>query len=92
VTTRYDPTQRRAADRLQQRNPNWAIIWGTWSRQYWAYPRFHTAPGTLVHAADPATLLAHMRQAELTASPTPHPGHPPPAARPPPPRPPGNPG
>jgi hypothetical protein len=65
MTTPHDPAQRRAAHRLTHRNPGWIIIWGTWSREFWAYPTFHTPPATHIHAPTTTGLLALMGQTEL---------------------------
>jgi hypothetical protein len=65
VTRPYDPAARRAAHRITQRNPGWLVLWGAWSREFWAFPTFHVPPGTLVHAPTPAGLLALMEKTEL---------------------------
>lgn len=78
MSTGYDPYEHRAADRLTQRYPGWLVMWGAWSRLFWAYPRFGAPPGTIVHAATPTDLITLMGQAELAVSPrAPHPPQPP---------------
>lgn len=54
--------------RLSQAFPRWLIMWGAYSRQFWAYPRFDAPRGTIAHAADPGGLVAKMRAIELAAS------------------------
>jgi hypothetical protein len=87
VSTEFDPHEHRAAARLTQRYPNWLILWGTWSRRFWAYPLFRAPKGTILHAATAADLLTLMSQAEFAASGgarhPPRPPAEPPAHRPP---------
>jgi hypothetical protein len=59
-----DPGQRERAARLGQAFPHWLIHWGTWSRRYWAYPKFRAPRGTILCAADPADLAAQIRQVQ----------------------------
>lgn len=63
-----DPAQRQTASALAQHNPRWAVMWGLHSRLYWAFPLFDVPRHTVVSAADPGTLLAGMRQTEMTAA------------------------
>lgn len=88
MNTGHDQQEHRAAARLTKRYPNWLILWGTWSRRFWAYPLFRAPPGIILHAATAADLLTLMSQAELAIGPgARHPPQPP--AGPPPNRPPG---
>jgi len=68
MTARFDPAQRRAAARLTERYPGWLVIWGTWSREFWAFPTFGVPPGTFVHAPTTTGLLALMTRTELATS------------------------
>ncbi|HEV2372119.1 MAG TPA: hypothetical protein VGS19_08120 [Streptosporangiaceae bacterium] len=61
--TVYDPDERDAAAWVDRRNPQWLVLWGTWSREFWAFPCFAAPPGTIVHAGDHATLLDLMHEA-----------------------------
>lgn len=63
-----DPGQRQRAARLGEIFPHWLIMWGTWSRRYWAYPRFRAPRGTIVYAADPGDLAAQMRQVQAAVT------------------------
>ena len=65
----YDPEQRHAAARIQNRNPRWLVLWGVSSRRYWAFPMFDVAPGTIISAVDPKELLTLMTRAEATTRP-----------------------
>jgi hypothetical protein len=65
VTTPYDPEERHTAARIQRANPPWLILWGTYSRLYWAFPLFRTRPGTIISASTPQELTQRMRHAEL---------------------------
>lgn len=67
----YDPAQRRAAAAIQRANPAWLIMYGPWSRMYFAFPLFRAPPGAMLAAPAPAELLAAMRRAELAQ----HHGH-----------------
>jgi hypothetical protein len=64
-----DPHEHATAASIENSNPRWAIIWGTHSRRYFAFPRFKAPPGTIITAPATGELLNSMRQAELTASP-----------------------
>jgi len=61
----YDPGQRRAAGRIERQNPGWVVMYGPWTRHYWAYPRFSAPRGTILDAPSIAELLPLMRAAEL---------------------------
>lgn len=63
-----DPQEHDTAARIEHSNPRWAIIWGTHSRRYWAFPRFTATPGTIITAPATTELLDGMREAELSAS------------------------
>lgn len=62
-----DHEQRRQAERIGEVFPFWLIMWGAYSRQFWAYPRFGAPHGTIAHAADPNDLAASMRAIESAA-------------------------
>lgn len=64
-----DLDERRRAARIGAAFPHWLILWGAWSRRYWAFPRFRAPRGTILHAASPGDLAAQMRQvqAEVTS-------------------------
>ncbi len=51
----YD-AQRRTAARIMEVFPLWLVMWGVYTRQYWAYPCFDAEQGTILHARDPNDL------------------------------------
>jgi hypothetical protein len=76
-----DDQQRQAAAEIERSRPGWMVIWGCYSRLFWAFPRFHAPPGTIVSAPDQARLLAGLDDAESRARPyPPAPGRPGPVA------------
>jgi hypothetical protein len=62
---RLDQACRETARRIAGAHPRWLIIWGPYSRRYWAHPCLPVPAGTLVHASDPGTLVAGIRAVEL---------------------------
>jgi hypothetical protein len=68
MTRLYDEHQHRIAARIEDAHPGWLVMWGTQTRMYWAYPRFHAPPGTVI--AEPGTrqLTTRMHHTELAAS------------------------
>jgi hypothetical protein len=71
---RYDRGQWLEAARVQRAHPAWLVLWGVYSRLFWAFPAFTAEAGTIVTAAAPADLVVLMRQAEIAA--TTGPGYP----------------
>ena len=64
----FDPDERRAAARIAQHSPRWVIIWGTATREYWAFPVFQVPTGTIAHHGDPAGLTRQMRQIQTAVA------------------------
>jgi hypothetical protein len=58
--------RRQIIEQLRQRHPGWMIMYGTYSRMFWAYPLFTTFPGNYVGAADPGELDRRMSAAEAS--------------------------
>lgn len=55
----------RAAAKLESENPRWIVLYGVYSEEFIAFPRFHAPIGMTVLAAKyPAILAATMRQVE----------------------------
>ena len=50
--------------RLQAGSSGWVVLWGVWTRKFWAFALF-TAEPVVVDAPDTGTLLAQMAQVEL---------------------------
>lgn len=65
LTGPHDRAQGQTAARMQHHNPHWVIMWGTYSRRYWAFPRFNALPGTVVTAVDAAGLTARLRHVKV---------------------------
>jgi len=57
--------QRRIAAQVERDHPRWMIVWGSYSREFWAYPKFNVPPGTILHSGDPNVVAVQMRQVEL---------------------------
>jgi hypothetical protein len=66
--------ERRTAALLEQQNPGWMIIFGSYTRQYVAFPLFATPLGSYVSATESRELTRRMRHVETTHAParTPH--------------------
>jgi hypothetical protein len=78
MTGSFDQKEHRTAAGIEHDHPRWLILWGTHTRLYWAYPRFHAPPGTMIAAPDTAGLITRMQHAKLAAR-----AHmPPPASQP----------
>ena len=71
MTGPYDPAERAAAARLQHACPHWVILYGAWTRLFFAFPRFGVPPGTIVSAPSPGELVEWMRTTELETRPGP---------------------
>ena len=50
------------------KHPGWLVIWGPYSREFWAFAYLHVPSGTLIHAPDPETLLTGILEKETQAS------------------------
>lgn len=56
-----DDDQRELARRIEQVFPQWVVLWGAYSRQFWAFPQFRVPRGTIAHAASPDDLAGMIR-------------------------------
>jgi hypothetical protein len=65
MTGSFDEQERRAAAQMERDHPGWAVLWGTHTRLYWAFPTFHAPPGTMIAAPDTAGLATRMQHTEL---------------------------
>ena len=55
----------RVAERLEEDNPDWVIIYGSYSREFVAFPVYPDAPDNCYCSAkDPAALGSHIRDTE----------------------------
>jgi hypothetical protein len=59
-----DNTCRAIAEQINTSRPHWLVLWGSYSRQFWAFPLFDLRPRTLVHASYPDALIARMDDTE----------------------------
>lgn len=62
-----DREQRQQAVRLAEVFPRWVVMWGAWTRQFWAFPCFGVPRGTIAHSPDPSELAGRMRAVERSA-------------------------
>jgi hypothetical protein len=58
------PDSRRAVESLREENPQWLILFGSWTRELVAFPLFPAPVGAWVAAKDVYALTRQMRQAE----------------------------
>jgi hypothetical protein len=58
---------RQEAERLERDNPRWIILFGIYTRELVAFPRFPVPRGTIVAARHPDALPARMRAVEQCA-------------------------
>jgi hypothetical protein len=64
VLANDDAVCRAIAEQIHQVRPQWLILWGTYSRRYWAFPLFDMQPRRLVHASYPEALVDRLDAAE----------------------------
>jgi hypothetical protein len=64
VPVNDDNACREIAEQINQARPHWLVLWGSYSRRFWAFPLFETRPRMLVHASYPGALLARLDDAE----------------------------
>lgn len=69
-----DQMCREAVAEIGREHPRWLVLWGLYSREFWAFPRLPVERGTIVHAPDPERLLTGMTQVEAVATPRKLPG------------------
>jgi hypothetical protein len=60
-----DEAARQIAGQIQQAFPLWLVIWGTWSREWWAFPRLDAPKGTILHSSAADGLVQQIRATEL---------------------------
>jgi len=64
VSTSNHDTCRAIAERINRTRAQWLVLWGSYSRRFWAYPLFEMRPRMLVHASYPDALTARLDEAE----------------------------
>lgn len=57
-------TCREIAEQINRARPDWLVLWGTYSRQFWAFPLFDMRPRMLVHGSHPDALITRMDDTE----------------------------
>ncbi len=62
------------ARKIEKVHPQWMVVWGLYSREYWAFPLLPVPRGTIVHAPDPGLLVTAIDEVELTAAQSTQPG------------------
>ena len=63
-----DDSMRKIAGRVMEIFPHWLVMWGDYTREFWAYPRFDVPAGTIAHAADAITLAGMLRRIQRLAA------------------------
>jgi hypothetical protein len=59
-----DDEERYVAREIELSHPDWMVLWGCYSRLFWAFPRFQVPRGTIVSAPIRDWLVADMRSVE----------------------------
>jgi len=57
---------RETAQRIEQENPRWIVVWGVYSQEFVAFPKFRAPSGTVLHTRNSKALVTGMRQIEFT--------------------------
>jgi hypothetical protein len=65
---RWDERQRAQAAHLDALEPGWAILYGPWSRVFFAFAAWPAPRALVVGARTPEGLWDAMRQAEMSAA------------------------
>jgi hypothetical protein len=65
-----DDKQWQVAREIEQSCPHWLVLWGCYSRLFWAFPLFQAPKGTIVSAPDRERLVADMHGVEIEQSAT----------------------
>ncbi len=55
---------REIARQLEEESPNWLVLWGTYSHQFVAFPRFDAPRGTIVTVIYPYALFGRTQEVE----------------------------
>ena len=63
-----DDLEKQAAADIEQGHLRWMVMWGCYSRLFWAFPRFLVPKGTIISAPDREHLLVGMHSVEAEAS------------------------
>ena len=55
---------REIARHLEEKSPNWLVLWGMYTHQFVALPRFDAPRGTIVTAIYPDALVGRTQEVE----------------------------
>jgi len=64
-----DDQERQAAAEIEQSHPHWVVMWGCYSRLFWAFPHFQAPRGTIVSAPSGERLVVGMHDLEAEMRP-----------------------
>jgi hypothetical protein len=64
MTAEKAEDMRRIAEKLEAENPQWIVLFGVYSQQFVAFPRFSVPSGTIVAARYPGAMPDRMRAVE----------------------------
>jgi hypothetical protein len=56
--------EQQMAQQIEHDNPNWIVVFGVYTREFVAFPRFAAPPHTIVVATYPAALPPRMQEVE----------------------------
>jgi hypothetical protein len=59
-----DDEPREIARHLAAKSPNWLVLWGVYTHEFVAFPRFDAPRGTIVTAIYPDTLIGRTQEVE----------------------------
>jgi hypothetical protein len=57
-----DDSMAAIAGRIVEVFPHWLVMWGAYTREFWAYPCFRAPKGAVLHARDPNDLAGMMHR------------------------------
>ena len=63
--TPADTHQRQQAALIDAREPRWTVVYGPWSRRFFAFAAWSTPQGLMVTASTPEELVEAMRDVEV---------------------------
>jgi hypothetical protein len=60
---------RLVAEKLETENPLWIVVFGVYTKEFVAFPRFHAPKGTMIRAWYPDAIEGRMRAVERATAP-----------------------
>jgi hypothetical protein len=64
VPRKDDDAFRAFAEQVNEDRPQWLVVWGAYSRRFWAFPLFEMRTRIVVSAGYPDALVARLDEAE----------------------------